>query len=136
MLDFLISWIEDKSVNLKLVPISVLSSLLFDEEFQVKFYDHFFNIFEKNQDKIIQFRYLGVIERLVLTNYHYFHNWKNFDRLISSNKLLTYGPMVMASIKILLCIVQSAVNVQGNEESCNLKITGQNLEDLIQLLNI
>lgn len=34
LLYFVISWIEDKSVNLKLVPISVLSSLLFDEEFQ------------------------------------------------------------------------------------------------------
>jgi len=74
MMDLLMGQLENPFVNLKLIPLSLLSSLLFDLESQIKFFDKIMDVIEGNYDEKFQMRYIITLVKITVSNYHYFHN--------------------------------------------------------------
>jgi len=74
MMDLLMGQLENPLVNLKLIPLSLLSSLLFDLESQIKFFDKIMDVIEGNYDEKFQMRYIITLVKITVSNYHYFHN--------------------------------------------------------------
>jgi len=73
-MDLLMGQLENPLVNLKLIPLSLLSSLLFDLESQIKFFDKIMDVIEGNYDEKFQMRYIITLVKITVSNYHYFHN--------------------------------------------------------------
>jgi len=73
-MDLLMGQLENPFVNLKLIPLSLLSSLLFDLESQIKFFDKIMDVIEGNYDEKFQMRYIITLVKITVSNYHYFHN--------------------------------------------------------------
>lgn len=101
------------------------------------FYDRAMDVLENQYSEKIKLRFAVTLTKLTTSNFHYFHNWKNFERLVRLLKLkeLELPTLRMKLVLVIMHIVYTAVTFVKNEETCLLKITPENMNDLMTIIN-
>jgi E3 ubiquitin-protein ligase HUWE1 len=133
-LDVIIRAIQDPVFQIHVMPISHLSSILLSVDRQAFFFHRLMELIEAGTPST-QHRALTVLETLSYSNFLYFHEKPNFDRLLRClNRLQNEEQLLMKLTKALNHIVKTTLGQTETGETCDITITQENLESLMCIL--
>lgn len=133
-LDVIIRAIADPVFQLQALPISHLSAILLEPERQAFFYRKLLDLVEES-DSVVQLRAFTALEALSYSNFLFFHDKRNFDRLLQIlRKYQTDEQLLIKLTRTLNHIVKTTLTQTETTENCDLAISQDNLDCLTCIL--
>lgn len=133
-LDVIIHIIDDKIFKLQTLPISHISAILLNPDKQTYFYQQLLERIE-NSCQTTQLRALSVLEVLSYSNFLFFHEKFNLDRIMRCLDLCKSDDQLLNKLtRILNHIVKTTLVQTETGESCDIMITQENLDNLTCIL--
>lgn len=133
-LDCILALIKDQLFPYDCFPISYLSSILFNIERQEYFYIKLLEIIE-TQEKNVKLRALTVLEILTYSNFHFFHEKRNFDRVLWLLKDCKSEEQLLHKLtRTINHIVKTMLVKVEDGEGCEISINQENLDHLTCIL--
>ena len=134
-MDIIIHLIEDKTFNIDRFPVSLVSTLLFTIENQAYFYQKILDLIQESSS-VVKLRALTFMEILTYSNFLYFHEKRNLDRILNILSSAKDEELILIKLtRILNHLVKTMLVHTPTGDYCEFSISQQNLDHLTCILH-